>query len=230
MFPRFREIGCGPGKGVSRAIKARYAWGMAELGELRFSDLLAQVSAKTPSPGGGAVACAAGALAASLAHMVVAYSIGKKSLAAHQVDLEKASSSLKTAQEILLRLGDEDAQAYSMVNELMKLPESDPKRMRDFLPAVRAAIQVPMAAIAACDDLLRLCERLAPMTNTHLHSDLAVAAVLGESAARASRWNVVVNAALLPDAGAREKTVAEADKSLADAARRRAAVEEACRH
>ena len=39
--------------------------------------------------------------------------------------------------EILLRLGDEDAMAYSLVNELMKLPESDPRRMRDYLPAVQ---------------------------------------------------------------------------------------------
>jgi formiminotetrahydrofolate cyclodeaminase len=203
---------------------------MPDLADLRFSDLLASISAKSPSPGGGAVACASGALAAALADMVVAYSLGKKSLAAHQGELEKASGALKTAQGILLRLGDEDALAFPLVNELMKLPESDPRRMREYLPAVQASIQVPMAAIAACDDLLRLCERLAPITNPHLHSDLAVAAVLFESAARASRWNVVVNAALLPDAGARERTIAEADKSISDAAKRRIAVEEACRH
>lgn len=203
---------------------------MPDLADLRFSELLSQVAAKTPSPGGGAVACASGALAAALAHMVVAYSLGKKSLAAHQDELEKAGASLKTAREILLRLGEEDAQAYSLVNELAKLPESDPRRMRDYLPAVQASIQVPMAVIAACDDLLRLCEHLAPITNAHLHSDLAIAAVLGESAAVASRWNVVVNTALLPDAGARERMISEADKSISDAGKRRIAIEKACRH
>ena len=57
---------------------------MTSLSSLRFAELLDQIGAKTPAPGGGAVACASGALAASLAHMVVAYSLGKKWLAAHQ--------------------------------------------------------------------------------------------------------------------------------------------------
>ncbi|MBX3376743.1 MAG: cyclodeaminase/cyclohydrolase family protein [Phycisphaeraceae bacterium] len=200
------------------------------IASLPFSGLLAGIAAKTPSPGGGAVACASGALAAALAHMVVAYSIGKKNLLAHQAELESAAASLKRLQGILVELGDEDAQAYSLVNELMKLPETDPRRARELPGALDASIQIPMAAIAACDDLLRLCERLAPITNVYLHSDLAIAAVLGESAARASRWNVAVNVAQLPDEARRTRTLAEADRSLADAAARREAVERACRH
>lgn len=203
---------------------------MSSIATLRFSELLNQVAAKTPSPGGGAVACAAGAIAASLAHMVVAYSLGKKNLALHQPALEAASASLRKVEAILIELGDEDAQAYSLVNELMKLPEGDARRASEFAGAVQAAIQIPMAAIAACDDLLRLCESLAPITNIHLHSDLAIAAVLAESAARASRWNVRVNASMLTDAAARARVLADADRSLSDAARRRESVERACAH
>jgi methenyltetrahydrofolate cyclohydrolase len=200
------------------------------LASLQFVDLLTQVAAKSPSPGGGAVACASGALAAALAHMVVAYSIGKKNLAAHQADLKPASGALTRLRAVLVTLGDEDAQAYALVNELQKLPEADPRRRAELPGAIQASIQIPMAAIAACDDLLRLCERLAPMTNTYLHSDLAIAAVLAESAARASRWNVLVNVASLSDSAAKERTLAEVDRSLADAAKRREAVERACRH
>jgi methenyltetrahydrofolate cyclohydrolase len=199
------------------------------LAPLRLTDLLNEIAAKTPSPGGGAVACTTGALAAALAHMVVAYSLGKKNLAAHQPDLESASSALIRLRAVLVTLGDEDAQAYSLVNELQKLPETDVRRRAELPGALQASIQIPMAAIAACDDLLRLCERLAPITNVHLHSDLAIAAVLAESSARASRWNVLVNVGSL-DAAVKERTLAEADKSLADAAKRRDAVERACRH
>jgi methenyltetrahydrofolate cyclohydrolase len=200
------------------------------LASLRVSDLLASIAAKTPSPGGGAVTCISGALAAALAHMVVAYSLGKKTLAAHQPDLEAASTALTRLQALLVALGDEDAQAYALVNELMKLPEAEPRRVAELPGAIQASIQIPMAAIAACDDLLRLCERLAPITNIHLHSDLAIAAVLAESSARASRWNVLVNVSLLSDPSTREKTLAEADRSVGDAARRRDAIEKACRH
>ena len=207
-----------------------YPLPMTTLASLSFSELLDQVAAKTPSPGGGAVACASAALAAALAHMVVAYSLGKKTLAQHQPELERASEALQRLRSIVIELGEEDAQAYSLVNELSKLPETDARRRTDLPAAIQASIQIPMAAIAACDDLLRLCEKLAPITNIHLHSDLAIAAVLAESGARASRWNVLVNVALLPDIAQRERTLAEADRSLADASRRREIVEKLCRH
>lgn len=203
---------------------------MTTIASHSFDSLLSSIAAKTPSPGGGAVACASGALAAALANMVVAYSLGKKNLAAHQQDLDSASAALTRLRSMLVELGDEDAQAYALVNELQKLPENDPRRRAELPAAIQASIQIPMAAIAACDDLLRLCERLAPITNTYLHSDLAIAAVLAESSARASRWNVLVNVALLPDPAARERTLAEADRSLADAAKRRDSIERACRH
>jgi formiminotetrahydrofolate cyclodeaminase len=201
---------------------------MADLSVLRFSELLDRIAAKTPSPGGGGVACASAALAAALAQMVVAYSLGRKSLAAHEDELKKANAALNASRAIFLRLADEDGEAYSVVNELMKLPESDPKRAAEYIPAVRAAIQIPMATIAACDDLLRLCERLAPISNSYLLSDLAVTAVLAEGAAKASRWNVAVNVSMLPDESERAKVMAQADRSLADSARRRENVEKAC--
>jgi formiminotetrahydrofolate cyclodeaminase len=201
---------------------------MADLSALRFSELLDRIAAKTPSPGGGGVACASAALAAALAQMVVAYSLGKKNLAAHQDELSKANGALNASRAIFLRLADEDGEAYSVVNELMKLPETDPKRAAEYIPAVRASIQIPLATIAACDDLLRLCERLAPISNPFLLSDLAVAAVLAEGAAMASRWNVAVNVAMLPDESERNRLMAEADRSLADSARRRETVERAC--
>lgn len=203
---------------------------MASLGALRFDELLAQIASKTPAPGGGAVASATGALAAALAQMVVAFSIGKKALAAHQADHERAVRTLTNARVLLLRLADEDAQAYALVNELSRLPEADARRAAELPGATRASIQVPLATIAACADLLRLCESLAPITNPHLHSDLAIAAVLAEGAARASRWNVTVNVLGLAVGRERTAILEQADAAVEDAARRRAAVERACAH
>jgi methenyltetrahydrofolate cyclohydrolase len=194
-----------------------------------FADLLGQIASKTPTPGGGAVASSTGALAAALAQMVVAYSLGKKSLAAHQKDLETADRSLRIARHLLMQLAEEDAQAYGLVNELSRLPEHDERRAAELPGAVHASIQVPLSVIAACDDLLRLCERLTSITNRQLHSDLAIAAVLAEAAARASRWNVAVNAGMLKDSAAGERALADADQALADAAARREAIEAACR-
>src|SRR5262245_35928983 len=202
---------------------------MTTLASASFDDLLGQIAPMSTTPGRGAVASATPALAAALGQMVVAYSLGKKALAAHQKDLERADRALRIARHLLMELADEDAQAYGLVNELTRLPEGDARRAAELPGAVEASIQVPQAVIAACGDLLRLCETLAPITNPQLHSDLAIAAVLAEAAARASRWNVAVNAGMLPDRDAAARAAADADQALSDAAARRTAVENACR-
>lgn len=175
-----------------------------------FGEFLSNIAAKTPTPGGGAVASAVGALAAALAHMVVSYSIGKKNLAAHQADLEAAAKVLTRSREVLLRLADEDAAAYGLVNELSRLPDTDPRRRAEYAAACEAAVQVPMAVMATSVDLLRLFDRLASTTNKHLSSDLGIAGELARATVEASNWNVEINVGSL-SATAREATLQQAE-------------------
>ncbi len=163
-----------------------------------FGQLLEAIAAKTPTPGGGAVAGSVGAIAASLAHMVVAYSLGKKNLAQHQPALEAASRQLLRISQMYVQLAEEDAAAYGLVNALQKLPETDPRRVAELPGAQRAAVDVPLAAMALSVELLRLCEALQPMTNVYLKSDLGIATVLAEATSRSSGWNVHINLAGLP--------------------------------
>lgn len=209
------------------AIGGEVALPSLPLAEYRFDELLEATAGKTPTPGGGAIASAVGALSGALAGMVVSYSVGKKNLAAHEPALQDAAKRLAGARELLLKLADEDAQAYGTVNELSRLPETDPRRAE--LPAAQlASVQVPLAVMAACSDLLRLMESLASMTNRHLRSDLAIAAVLAAGAARSSRWNVDVNLAGLAAEGDRREFKRQSDQLVADCEARAALVEKAC--
>lgn len=200
---------------------------MTDLGALPLSSLLEAIAAKTPTPGGGAVACAVGALAAATAGMVVSYSVGKKDLAAHQEMLRSAEAYLRRARVLFLQLAAEDAAAYGLLNELQKLPEADPRRQAELADAVDSSVQVPLASVAAGADLLRLFESLTSTTNRHLRSDLAVAAILAESAARAGACNVRINLPLLPE-GRRAAKEAELANLLSACARLAAAVQAAC--
>ena len=83
-----------------------------------------------------------------------------------------------------------------------------------------------IASITA--DLLRLLESLQPITNKHLASDLAIAAVLAESAAKSGNWNVRVNLPLMTDFSARAKIHVQMETLLAECAQRRARIEGAC--
>lgn len=201
---------------------------MSALRNVPFGQFLDQIAAKSPAPGGGAVASAVGALAASLANMVVAYSLGKKTLAEHQPALERAGHTLARTVEMLLELADEDAAAYALVNELGKLPEGDARRVSEYPAAVQAAVQAPRNVVAVACDLLRLLEHLSTRTNRHLRSDLAIAAILAEAAARAGWWNVLVNLALLESEDERAELRAEMTRLLSEAAIRRTAIEQAC--
>src|ERR1700743_100876 len=77
-------------------------------------------AAKQPAPGGGSVAALAGALAASMGEMVLNYSVGKKSLAAHEKELVEALGQFNRARAVLVELMIEDQSAYASLNEAKK--------------------------------------------------------------------------------------------------------------
>ncbi|HBS28613.1 MAG TPA: hypothetical protein DEB06_03980 [Phycisphaerales bacterium] len=197
------------------------------LSERTLATLLDDIGAKSPAPGGGAVVSIVGSIAAALAQMVVNYSLGRKSLALHEPALRDALHALVRSRAVLLELAEEDMEAYAALNEVQRLPESDPRRARELPALASAASRIPLAVVAACADLVRRCEALADKTNPHLRSDLAIAALLSECAARAGRWNVAINAPLLPEDDARA-LLGEADSLLHTARERLARVEAAC--
>lgn len=191
------------------------------------AQLLDDTAARTPTPGGGSVACIVGALAAALAAMSVNYSLGRKSLAAHEPAHREALHALARARSLLLELAEEDAGAYAALNEAMRLPPSDPTRAQRLPQLALDAARVPLTIVAACSDLLRRFEALAPVTNPHLRSDLAIAGVLAEAAARAGRWNIAVNAPLM-DPGEARAMLSQADDLIASGRERLARIEAAC--
>jgi formiminotetrahydrofolate cyclodeaminase len=168
---------------------------------------LESLAAKVPTPGGGASASITGATAAATAAMVVSYSVGKKKLAEHEEHNQNAMLQLTRARAMFLQLGDEDAQGYGALNALWGLDKDDPKRIAGWDEAVQGAIAPPRAMLALSLELLRLCASLVNTTNKQLRSDLGVAAVLGEAAARSAAWNVRINIPLLPEAEQNEMQV-----------------------
>lgn len=194
---------------------------------LAFDELLNQTASKTPTPGGGSVAAAVGALAAALGSMVIAYSRGRKDLTEHEPLLARAEAVLDTARRDMLDLAERDVTAYAELNEATRRPKEDPDRAARVLAAARAATLVPTSLAASCEAMLELMLELAGRSNKYLRSDLAIAAVLAEATAAAARWNVVINLPLLPpDEAALARTAV--DRIVERCAARRKAVEAAC--
>lgn len=167
---------------------------MEQMEQMTVGGFLESLAAKSPAPGGGAAASVAGATAAALAGMVLEYSVKRKSLAEHREMLEVALSRAAEVRGEMLRLGDEDAAAYAALNEIQRLDEGDPARLAGEPAAVARATAAPVGVMELAGELLGLLETLIGKTNPFLRSDLAIAAVLAESAVASAAWNVRVNA------------------------------------
>lgn len=197
------------------------------LGHWSIDQFLDQLGAKQPTPGGGAAASVAGAVGTALGQMVLAYSLGRKALAEHQPLLEHAMASLARGRGMFLTLAQEDAAAYAVLNELMRLPAEDARRKQEWDAAVAASIRPPMASLALSSETSRVLTSLCGTTNTQLKSDLAIAGILVEAAAAAAKWNVVINVPLLPE-GERERALADAARMHEACRAARAHIERAC--
>lgn len=192
-------------------------------------DLLADLAAKSPTPGGGAAASAVAALAAALGSMVLAYSVGRKALAEHDAGNRAAAGRLGAARERLLDLAEEDARAYALLAELNRLTPDDPRRRAERPAAVQAAIDAPMQVLEEAARLLADFEALAGTTNRYLRSDLAIAGVLAEAAVASAAWNVRINLPELADDPRRARIEASVASVVASAASARDRIGAACR-
>lgn len=164
-------------------------------GSESLASFLDAVAARQPTPGGGAVAAVTGALACAIGEMALNYSVDKKELAAHRDVLSDALAHLARARALLLRLLVEDQEAYTAMTAARK--SGDPAATQ---AALLAAIRVPQAIAATGAAVLEQAERVAPVANRWLLSDLAVAVELAMATVRCGAHNVRVNLGQLPDA------------------------------
>ncbi len=168
-------------------------------------DFIQALSAKAPTPGGGSVAALAGALAAAQLLMVIEYSVGKRSLAPHQPQLEDARSKMKRAASLFLEFLEEDAAAYEGLSAMLKLPADERYKQGNYAASITAAIRIPQAVAALANQILSECLALSGKTNALLESDLWVAADMAAASGQAAIRNVYVNLPLVQDADDRQR-------------------------
>ncbi len=141
---------------------------------------LDDLAAKLPAPGGGSAAALNAAMGASLISMVVNFTLGKPKYVQYERELKKILEQSEKLREEFLSLVDLDVIAYKS------------KNMRD-------ALDVPFMVCRLCFEGIKLCPPLIPKGNVNLISDVAVAAILLESAFASAYFNVEINLKSLKD-------------------------------
>lgn len=177
----------------------------------RLKEFLQAVAAKTPTPGGGSVSAAVGALGAALGVMTARFS-----------DAGEPEHVLDGLKDELLKLIDVDAEAYGQVNSALALPKAtdeEKKRRKQALQnALAEAAEVPLKAMLLAARALGALSELAPRCNKHLASDLAGATYFLEAALLGCGENVRINAAALVDKERAGRLTQEHGRLVAQAA------------
>lgn len=171
-----------------------------------------------PTPGGGGAVAVAAALAASLSAMVVRLSVDRPRYEQHAELHAEALSASDAARARFLELADEDARAYAAYRDARRLPHAtdseEHARQAATRGAARLAATVPLAIVQACHHHIDLVERLAGRTNVAAASDLDVAVLLLDAAARGAAANVLVNLAAVEDESFSVAVTTELDQRL----------------
>jgi formiminotetrahydrofolate cyclodeaminase len=202
---------------------------MEDYTKLGLESFLDRTADRTPTPGGGSVTGAAGALACALARMVAAYSVRKSTESTARTRIEETAVRLRRADQLLRALITQDAVAYAEMTEAATSRRLQPARTpadeKTYQDAVLAAVAVPMEMAALVSNALSTMDEFKAVASRRLLSDLAIAAVLADATARSAAYTVRVNARELNDTQEKTKLLSDMDDIIEHCAGHRESIE-----
>lgn len=181
--------------------------------DIAFIDELASAA---PVPGGGGASAYVGALATAAASMVGNLTVGKKTYADVELDVQAALARLEDARKRLINLVDEDARVFEPLSATYRMPKSTSEeiaaRNKAMQEALVEACEVPLAIMRAVVEAVDDIEFLAHHGSKLARSDAGVAAAFARAAVDGASLNVYINVASMEDVALAERFRADADR------------------
>lgn len=183
-----------------------------------YADLTASES---PAPGGGSASAAVGAFGTALGVMVANLTSSKKGYEKHWKMYSDYAVKGQDIKQRLLRLVDEDTQAYNGIIEAVRLPKATDEeiaiRNNAMIEATRHAIEVPFKAMETAAEAIPLIAAMVEKGNPNSVSDAAVGGLCLRTAITGAYYNVRINMKGFEDKAYADAMAGKAGKLFKDA-------------
>ena len=174
-----------------------------QLAKMNLIEFANKTSSESPAPGGGSISAYCGALGAALSTMVANLSANKRGWEDKWEFYSKWGEKSLAYQNILVKLVDEDTQAFNRIMAAVTLPKDSDEQKESRLTALQSAtkyaIEVPFKIMETSFACLESIKCMAEVGNPNSISDAGVAALCIRTAVMGAYLNVRINCKDLND-------------------------------
>lgn len=185
---------------VEYRLRAAEARPLAAMDLRRFAN---ETASESPTPGGGSISAYVGALGASLGAMVANLSSHKRGWDDRWEAFSQWAERGQRLKDELLRLVDDDTQAFERVMEAFRLPKETEAektaRKAAIQLATKGATATPFRTLELALEIFPICRAMVQEGLKASVSDAAVGALCARAAAHGAFLNVLVNTGSLDD-------------------------------
>ena len=165
--------------------------------DMNLSEFTNETCSESPAPGGGSISAYCGAMGAALGTMVANLSAHKRGWDDKWEEFSNWAEKGIAFQNELLRLVDEDTNAFNKIMEAFRLPKDseEEKTLRNdaIQQATKFAITTPYRVMQTAYDSMQVMKAMAEYGNPNSVTDAAVGALCARTAVRGAFLNVKIN-------------------------------------
>lgn len=169
----------------------------------RIEDFLEKLSSNASMPGGGVASALVAANGISLVLMVCNLTIGKEKYKEYESHIEKVKRELEEIKNNLLILMNKDAETFSIIEQVFKMPneteEQKKSRKKAMQEACKICCTVPKEIINVTKRGIILAKSIEGKSNISASSDLVVGITFLKAAIDGAWENVKINLKYIED-------------------------------
>jgi len=171
--------------------------------DMNLTEFVHETASESPAPGGGSISAYMGSMGAALGTMVANLSSHKRGWDDRWEEFSDWAEKGKNYHDALLRMVDEDTNAFNKIMDAFGLPNKSEDEIRARKQAIqdatKYATEVPFKVMELCFESMEVAKAMAEIGNPNSVTDAGVGALAARAGVQGAFLNVKINASGLND-------------------------------